>query len=205
MHDKLNTLSGNTSLNTERGIYKYSNSSIIQNAGVGTQGQVKFPAVPNGAQCTMMAHTHNSPANSTYSIFSWQDLEGMAKFIRNGQVNVDNYVEFLATADGTYYAITVEDPVKFAQFFATKFDEGFDPEIADKKALQMRKYYGGMGNSNPLIKVDSSNLDSEKAFLQLLQENNLGATLLQTDSTFTTFSKIHYDKITDTIIPTPCN
>ena len=205
MHDKLNTLSGNTSATTEKGIYKYTNSSVIQNASVSAQGHVQFPAVPNLAQCTMMAHTHNSPANSTYSIFSWQDLEGMAKFIRNGQANVDNYVEFLATADGTYYAITVEDPVKFAQFFANSYDAGYDPAIGLIRANEMRIYYGSMGNSNPLIKEDSSNLDSEKAFLQLLQNNNLGATLLQTDSTFTTFTKVKYNKATDNIIPTPCN
>lgn len=208
LQDKLNTLSGLTSAATESGFYKVTNSNIIQNASVGTDGSVAMPLVPNGAKCTMLAHTHNSPASNTYSIFSFHDLGAIAKSIILNEIDTNNFVAFLATADGTYYAFTIENPTAFSQFFANPTHPNFNLDIAKRRTEQMDLYYNITNNPDitPLIQENSSDyLLDQKAFLSFIQNNNLGASLLESNSTFTTFTKVTYDKGTDTINPQPCN
>ncbi|MBD3724679.1 MAG: hypothetical protein IE891_07855 [Flavobacteriaceae bacterium] len=206
LEDKLNTLSGNTTATTERGIHKLSNSNIIQNAGVGTDGSVIMPFVPNGAKCTMMAHTHNSPASNTYSIFSWADLDAFAELLKQSKLDANKFTAFLATADGTYYALTIDNTQNFLKFFALKGDPLFEMDIALKRVEQASKYYGELDeNPNPIIKIDSNPIDDEKAFLDLLQDNNLGLSLFESNATFTTFEKVTHNKSTGNIEKTPCN
>ena len=138
LQDRLNTLSSNTTATTERGFHKLSNSSIIQNAAVGTGGAVKMPDVPNGATCTILAHTHNSPATSTYSIFSWSDLQAFAQLLKLGKLDVNTFTAFLATADGTYYALTIENTQNFLQFFASGGDPLYNENIAIKRVDQAK-------------------------------------------------------------------
>lgn len=206
LQDKLNTLSGNTTANTERGFHKLSNSNIIQNAAVGTSGAVQFPNVPNSATCTIFAHTHNSPAASTYSIFSWADLEAFAQLLKEGKLDANNFTAFLATADGTYYALTIENTQNFLQFFAIWGDPSFDMNIATKRVDQASKYFGELvKNDNPIIDYNTDPVNDEKAFLDLLQDNNLGVSLLESNATFTTFEKVTHNKTRGNIDKTPCN
>ena len=205
LQDKLNTLSGLTSADTERGFLKLSNSSIIQNAAVGTNGAVKMPEIPNGVTCTMFAHTHNAPAVNTYSIFSWDDLVGIAKLIRQGKIDTNNFVTYLATADGTHYALTIENPTAFSQFFATIQDSNYNQAIGLKMASEMNKYYDPGKKGNAIIQENSSdNIKDEKAFLDFLNDNNLGASLFESNSTFTTFEEVKHNKITNSIDKQPC-
>lgn len=209
LQDKLNTLSGNTTANTERGFHKLSNSNIIQNAGVGVDGSVLLPTVPNGAKCTILAHTHNAPAANTYSIFSWADLEAFAKLLKLGKLDANSFTAFLATADGTYYALTIENTQNFLQFFAIKGDPLFDINIATKRVEQAKIYFGELASFNenivPIIDYNTDPLDDEKAFLDLLQDNNLGVSLFESNATFTTFEKVTHNKTTGNIDKTPCN
>lgn len=205
LQDKLNTLSGLTSSSTERGFQKLSNSSIIQSAAVGTNGAVKMPEIPNGVTCTMFAHTHNAPAVNTYSIFSWDDLVGIAKLIRQGKIDTNNFVTFLATADGTYYALTIENPTAFSQFFATIQDPNYNQAMGLKMASEMNKYYDPGKKGNAIIQENSSdNIKDEKAFLDFLNDNNLGASLFESNSTFSTFEEVKHNKITNSIDKQPC-
>jgi hypothetical protein len=157
----------------------------------------------------MMAHTHNSPATDTYSIFSWSDLEAFALLLKLGKIDANNFTAFLATADGTYYALTIENTQNFLQFFALKEDPLFDNNIALKRVDQAKKYFGELAsfndNINPIIDYDTDPLDDEKAFLDLLQENNLGLSLFESNATFTTFEKVTHNKTTGNIDKTPCN
>jgi hypothetical protein len=207
LQEKLNTLSGLTSAGTENGFYKYSNSNTIQNAAVGTSGAVQFPNVPNSANCTIFAHTHNSPAASTYSIFSWDDLLAFAQLLKEGKLDANNFTAFLATADGTYYALTIENTQNFLQFFALGGDPLFDMNIAMKRSEQVYKYFGGLSsNTNPYIKENSTdNILDEKLFLDFIQDNNLGVSLLESNATFTTFDKVTHNKTTGNIDKIPCN
>lgn len=209
LQDRLNTLSSNTTATTERGFHKLSNSSIIQNAAVGTGGAVKMPDVPNGATCTILAHTHNSPATSTYSIFSWSDLQAFAQLLKLGKLDVNTFTAFLATADGTYYALTIENTQNFLQFFAIGGDPLYNENIAIKRVDQAKKYFGELASFNevinPIIDINTDPIDDEKAFLDLLQDNNLGVSLFESNATFTTFEKVTHNKTTGNIDKTPCN
>lgn len=190
---------------SEHGRYKLTRSNVVQTPPTGTNGAVSFPTPASGAYI-MHAHTHNSPANTTLSVFSWFDLEAIAKLMKQGKISPD-CVFFLATADGTNYAFTIDDQVKFSQFFAIGTDPDFDMEIGIQRAETMKKYYDvGNVTGTPLIKEDSTNnLVDEKAFLDMLADNNMGASLLEANSNFTSFNKVVHDKATDTIVPTPCN
>lgn len=209
LQDKLNTLSSNTALTSERGFHKLSNSSMIQNAAVGTNGAVKMPDVPNGAKCTILAHTHNSPATDTYSIFSWVDLASFAQLLKEGKLDANNFTAFLATADGTYYALTIENTQNFLQFFALGGDPLYNQNIALKRVEQAKLYYGELASFNeniaPIIDVNTDPINDEKAFLDLLQDNNLGVSLFESNATFTTFEKVTHNKTTGNIDKTPCN
>lgn len=205
LRNELSNMSGKTSESNEWGKFKTSNTNIIQTPASTASGEVSFPNLTTG-QYTMMAHTHNSPANTTYSVFSWADLEVLATLVRNGKVDTENFVSFLATADGTYYAFTIEDSEAFAQFFATAFDAGFDPVIGEKRAKAMNKYFDPGKKGNPVIKENNDdNLADEKAFLDFMQDNNMGASLFESNSTFTTFDKVTHNKITDNVDKQPCN
>lgn len=206
LRTELSGMSGKTGETTEWGRFKTTNASVIQTPGSTASGEVSFP-IPSNGQYTMMAHTHNSPANTTYSVFSWADLEALATLVRNEKVDTDNFVAFLATADGTYYAFTIEDPDAFAQFFATALDTGFDPAIGAKRAKEMDKYYDiDKKGTPPLISENSTdNNKVEKAFLDFMQDNNIGASLFESNSTFTTFDKVTHNKTTDNVDKQPCN
>lgn len=205
MQSEISSMATKTSEPNEWGRYKLTSSSVIQTPPSTSAGAVDFP-IPASGQYTMIAHTHNSPASSTYSIFSWMDLEGLATLIRQGKVDTQKFVAFLATADGTYYALTIEDPSAFSNFFATAFDTEFDLETGKIRAREMNTYYDPAKIGNPIIKENNSdNLADEKAFLTFLQDNNLGVTLFEANSDFTTFEKVSYDKLTDDIQKTPCN
>lgn len=81
----------------------------------------------------VVAHTHNSPANSTYSAFSYADLEAISKLLRNRKIDNTKFVSFLSTTDGTNYAFTIDDTAKFLKFFALLKDDNFGEIIANKR------------------------------------------------------------------------
>lgn len=206
LQSELSTLSGQTSELNERGRFKVTTATVIQTPSVNASGEVEFNPFTNNTLYSMMAHTHNSPANTTYSVFSWDDLNNLATLIRKGKVDTENFVSFLATADGTYYAFTIEDPETFAQFFAIKSDFDFDEIIGQKRANAMNKYFDPGKKGNPIIKENNTdNVKDEKAFLDFIQDNNIGASLFESNSTFTTFEKVTHNITTNNIDKQPCN
>ncbi len=97
----------------------------------------------------------------------------------------------------------------FLQFFALKGDPLFDMNVAIQRVKDAKKYYGELAsfneNINPIIDYDTDPINDEKAFLDLLQDNNLGVSLFETNATFTTFEKVTHNKTTGNIEKTPCN
>jgi hypothetical protein len=202
-------LNNQTSNTTEEGSFLLNNSSTVQNATVSSSGEVQF-TVPSNGVLIFMAHTHNSPSNSTYSVFSWEDLEGIAKFLKDGNIDATQFVTFLMTADGTRYAFTIDDTTSFLSFFAQIGDPLYSLENNIKKATTMFKYYGqnnGIENTipNALIKVENTDLiKDEKNFLKIIKKNKIGITLFEVDSTFTNFEKVKLNFF-NSITKNPCN
>jgi hypothetical protein len=207
MQTELASLANKTSETQEHGRYKLSTMSVIQTPPTSVSGEVSFPPPSATAKYIMMAHTHNSPSSSTYSIFSWHDLEAIANLVKTNNVDTNQFVAFLATADGTFYALTIDDVNAFIQFFALPKDPLYNFQIAMKRSKAMVDYYDPSFQStvNPLINENgNSNLVNEKAFLNLLQNNNMGMTLFETDANFNSFTKVKINKTTNNIEPNPC-
>ena len=131
---------------------------------------------------------------------------GLANLIRQGKVETENFVYYLFTADGTNYALTIEDPLAFSQFFAIKDNSDYDPNVGFRMGFEMNKYFDPGRIGHPKITENStSNTDDEKAFLDFMHDNNIGATLLESDASLTNFAEVTHDKTTDTIKKQPCN
>lgn len=188
-------LEAKTSEPIEHGIYKTSGSVTTQIAIAGQNGSVEFPNITTG-KYEVVAHTHNSPANSTYSIFSWEDLESVYNMIKADKINTSKFVSFLSTADGTRYAFTISDLRKFEKAFAKEGDPQFSLATDIKKEVERIKNYQGNPETNepPIIKENNNNpLEDEKAFLKMLQKLNCGISLFEVDATYTNFEKVELD------------
>ncbi|MCW1147044.1 hypothetical protein [Flavobacterium lacisediminis] len=201
---ELSNMSNKVSDPNEWGRYKLTSASVIQTPPSTSSGEVSFP-MPTSGQYVFMAHTHNSPASTTYSVFSWTDLVALADLLKKNKIDTNNFVAFLATADGTYYALTIENTQNFLKFFAVKGDPLFDMNIATKRVELASKYYGELvPNPSPIIDYNTTPLNDEIAFLNLLQNNNLGLSLLESNSTFTSFEKVTFNQTTGNIDKQPC-
>lgn len=202
---ELANLATKTNELVEHGLYKLNNASVIQNAPVGSAGKVEM-RIPSSGAYTIFAHSHCSPSNTSLSVFSWYDLEAIAVIMKQGKISQD-CVFFLPTSDGTNYAMTIDDQEAFLQFFAIGTDDNFDMSIALKRADVMKDYYDiGNVTGTPIIKENSTdNTFDEKAFIDMLKDNNMGTSLLEADPTFTTFTKVSHNKTTGNIDRTPCN
>ena len=193
LRDELVSLLGKTSESVENGIMKMSNANTIQSVMPGVNGLLTFPFPSGTGKFIFMAHTHNSPSISTYSIYSWNDLKSIADLLRNNQIDNTNFVSFLMTADGTFYAYTISNPTAFLQFFALTWDANYDPNIAKNRILAEDKYFRDL-NQRLIKENNNDNIQDEKYFLEFLQDNNLGVTLFEVDNTFSNFEKVNYDK-----------
>ena len=206
---KLQELSTKTTDTIEQGAFLLNNGSGVQNATVSSAGEIAFDIPTNGI-LIFMAHTHNSPSNSTYSVFSWEDLVEIANFLKEGKIDANQFVTFLITADGTSYAFTIDDTNAFLSFFAKKNDPLYTFANSIKNATTMYKYYGhnnGIDNTIPdaLIKVENTDLvEDEKNFLNIIKSNKIGITLFEVDNTFTNFEKVKLNFF-NSITKQPCN
>jgi len=205
--NELQTLKEQTNLSQERGKYVIQGAGLLQNAPVGSSGFVEI-STELGNPYLFVAHTHNSPSTSTYSIFSWADLEGIYELIKKGKIVTSRFVYFLFTADGTNYAITISDLNKFRTFFATVDDtEYFDMQTALNRVDLMNDYYENKPPLYPIITENSINyVNDQKAFLDLINDNGLGLTLFEaTDTNLTSFAKLTHNKTTNNVDRDNCN
>ncbi len=201
---KLVTLATKTSELVEHGLQiKKDTTPSITPIDIGIAGMIK-PNPCNTKKYISIAHTHNSPANKTYSVFSHGDLAFMARSLYCNKIKTNEFVAFLMTADGTRYAMTIEKPSKLKKlhnylYYVNKIDNLDILTIANTNDMFSRgkkyrekldKYYFNT-KDDPKIKVNSnSNSDDELAFLEMLKKHNLGVTLFEVNPTFTTFTKV---------------
>ncbi|MEE9349530.1 MAG: hypothetical protein V3U80_05740 [Flavobacteriaceae bacterium] len=157
----------------------------------------------------MIAHTHNSPASNTYSVFSFSDLRVISNLLRRNKIDNSKFVCFLSTADGTNYAFTIDDPVQFLKVFALLKDVGYDQATSQNRSNQNIKYFDDYNISptnTPLIVENStSNLDDEKYFLDFISATNLSLTLFEVNNTFDSFEKVSHNTTTGNIDKITCN
>lgn len=120
MRQGLVDLATTTSQDTENGIYALDDYAgtepdAIKTIPEGTAGELEINANPP-TPYVMLAHTHNSPADSTYSVFSWDDLTTISLLLFKDQIEVNEFVFYVITADGTRYAMTINNKEKFMQY-----------------------------------------------------------------------------------------
>ena len=215
------TLAGTTSASQENGIYIYDTATSttanpVQNlpsttiAGVTAVG-LPNPTAPN--KYTVIAHTHDASGplgTGSYSIFSWQDLTRLAELIHDGHMDNDNFVFYLATADGTRYALTTEWPTAFADYFDRRKTYGIpesDTNLDWKKAVELdedeKDYYSNAPLTNK-IHLTSDKNDDLITFLKMQKKLKIDFTLFEVDPTFTTYTKVSL-KSDGTIKRETCN
>jgi hypothetical protein len=213
LRQSLLDLATTTSQNVENGIFiDNSATSTTQNPvqiiPSGSSGAVDINPNPTNPYL-MIAHTHNSPAASTYSIFSFSDLNAVATLINNNHLD-SNFVFYVITADGTRYAITIDDPQSFSDFFYHPLDHPGE-EIDWNKANAYTKLVGDYYNNEPplpapLIQENGNDKQNDlKLFLSFIKEAQLGATVFKVSSDFNTFTKVSLSSNNNTIQYDDCN
>ena len=163
-------------------------------------------------------HIHNG--NQTYSIYSLHDLIWTAQVhILHSKIDTRNFVSFLATGKGTYYAFTINDIQKFQMFFdfvkhqKTSITPQERTEYLNKLKLNSFMFDKFFSWSEPhptfpLIKensIDNNEVDLEN-FMSFLAEGNIGISVFETNANFDTFSIINKNPIVgdNSVIKTPC-
>lgn len=168
----------------------------VQNLSIGSYGAIYIPLLPTNPYI-IIAHTHNSPATATYSVPSWEDMDGISDAIHQNAnfADVNNFMYVTITADGTQYAFMIDDITAFTNYF---YFPGTDPndyqptlfnEKDDNRAIY---YYGKKINgkyTDPLIKENSTNKEEDlKYFMEIA--NNAGLNVFEIDANFNTFTQI---------------
>ena len=211
------TLASTTGQNHENGIFINNTATAttpnpVQNipASLNTGGALELNPTPANPY-VMIAHTHDAvgAGNGTLSIFSWADFHGFSRLIRFGHVDNDNFVLYLATADGTRYAMTINDATAFANFFNPMLDPATvlaGQSIMDEKQAEILKnlekdFYGPDAGT---IKPDSDPAADKIMFLKMLKEMGNLATLFEVDASFTTFTKLSLNS-SGQPVSTPCS
>ena len=215
LRQSLVDFSSTTSQNAENGIFIDNSSSNstpnpIQNVTSGTNGVLNFNTNPTNPYL-MFAHTHNNPATATFSVPSFEDMRTLAHLGTAGHLD-DNFVFYTITADGTRYAITIEDPQSFTDFFPNPLahpNEDIDWVSANNYLKIARKYYlfdDDDPSYRPLIlEINTDNQTDLKKFLSFLKEANLGATVFKVSPDFNTFTKATLSSNNNTIQYDDCN
>lgn len=225
----LNLINGIENSTFEKGVAIdiYGNDISIPDGVAGSLGEI--PPNPNNKYLSI-AHIHDAlgnDGNGTYSVPSLGDLAnlGYLSVIKN-KVKLKDLVYFVFTADGTYYALTVDSSIRFEKFweyliliYAPDFASTLSPEkyskllnIVDNRFKEnengiYHKYY--TNNSGALIDETSTDNDQQlKYFLQFLDEDGgIGISVFETDSQLSNFTRVQLNDVNPTgeLIKDDCN
>lgn len=212
LKQELTNLAGTTSQNHENGIF-IDKSATAQTANPfqtipqGTGGMIKINTNPSQPY-VMLAHTHDaygSDGTGTYSIFSSGDMAVISNLIQKNKIDLDNFVFYVITADGTRYAMTIncaECLKPFCYPCGESFSVGtvLDMERMKNTDAFIRNAYKDIDG----IHTQSDPQNDIKSFLKFIQEANLGVNLFEVDATFSNFQKLELESKTSNIIKKPC-
>ena len=201
------------------GIYK--DGTEFEESGNSGQPNVNMNINPY-SKYIAIAHTHyetsTTPSEDTYSIFSPEDLEFFSQRLRENELDHRKFVAFLITGKGTRYALTINNKSKFLDFFKyveinRKWNNGVasTPEetnfIVNTIVPIYDKYFDDiLPVTAPIKKENTNNQEVLEAFLQFMDEADMGVNLFSIDETFTNYTRLNYDTSEpDNIKKTPCN
>lgn len=130
----------------------------------------------------------------------------MARAIENGKINTSKFVAFLITAKGTQYALTIEDATKLTDFLYQPSNT-LGAQVDVPKMLKVSQVYDDYyGDNTAVIKPNNTDNDAvQKAFLQMLRDNDAGVEIFEIDATFDNFEKLKLESDNTTVTPTECN
>ena len=192
----------------EKGIAMDKNGNNI-NIPNGVGGMMNIPLNPSD-KYSSIAHIHDANGNQnlgTFSVPSLNDLSnlGLISVIYN-KIDLSNMVYFVFTADGTYYALTINNPSKFKSYWAyhkllhqnsslTALQREQYQKVMIKRGQTnnngiYHKYFNNVNGS--LIDETSTNNEQQlKYFLQFLDEDGgMGVSVFETDAQLSQFTKI---------------
>ena len=184
-----------------------STTNPIQNVPPGTGGMIDINMSPPNPY-VMFAHTHDAygpTGEGTYSIFSWDDLAVINNLLQNGHIDNSNFVFYVFTADGTRYALTINNPSALSSFFYNPQGEIGTPVDVDRM-LNLNNFYDNFYNpdNNPNAITENSSPQNDKLmFLKFIKEASLGITLLEIDANFN-YKKLSLNS-NGSVKETPCN
>ncbi|MDT0295007.1 hypothetical protein ACFQ3R_05575 [Mesonia ostreae] len=182
---KLQAIKTKTSETVEHGFYALKGGSGIEDQAPGTNGKIDFNQNPL-KKYVIIAHSHNSLASETYSVFSWDDLYWLANAIRKGSIKTSKFVMFLTTADGTNYALTISNRSSFKNFFADMDNMSLTEQAKFSKMEQVQK--NAFSKKEAPIKESNQTTtelaNEEREFLKMLQNADLGAEVFEFDANF---------------------
>ena len=145
-------------------------------------------------------HTHDSHGENgqgTLSVYSIEDLIMYAKLAYYDKLDSGTFVAFLATNDGTKYALTINDKNKLIDLFYDRLGIPLTIDNVAKlganrvKLENLYKKYYYHKNSNRKLKVDSQNPDSDLVhFMNLLSEGDMGVSVFESTDNFQTFKNV---------------
>ena len=202
--------------NHENGIFINSSSSSIHDLPTTSVAgaAVGMPDLPTGVKYKVAGHTHDATgpnATGTYSIFSWGDLSRVASLIKSGQIDDEIFTLYLASADNTRYAITIDWPNSFANYFdVTYVPDDPTKNFNSKKYKELKEtedeyYKDGAIVGSGKIGLATNPQDDLIIFLKMIKELKLNVSLFQVDPTYSTFTKLTLSSNNTVELGTPCN
>ena len=216
LKQKLISLEATKNQNHENGIYIATNSEEVQDAAASTTASstVNFPNLSPPFKFKVIAHTHDvygPDGTGTFSIFSWGDLLEIADIIKDNENDDDIFTLYLATADNTRYALTIDWPSAFYEVFDVNTNPNNPSQtnyVDAKKLIELynteEKYYSTTTQPNK-ISYASSPEDDLKIFLQMMKDLKLSASLFAVDPTYSTFTKLNLTSNGLVNRAAPCN
>ena len=201
------------------GIYK--DGTEFEESGTALNTFVDLNQNPN-SKYIAIAHTHyetsTTPSEDTYSIFSPNDLQFYSQRLRENELDYRKFVAFLITGKGTRYALTINNKSKFLDFFKyveinRKWENGeaSTPEETNYVINTIVPIYDKYFDKEsipkaPIKKGNTDNNEVLEAFLQFMDEADMGVNLFSIDDTFTNYTQLNYDTSEpNNIKETPCN
>jgi hypothetical protein len=141
-----------------------------------------------------VSHTHNL---NKLSVFSFSDLVAIAKMIKEGSINTDQFIATLSTAKGTHYILTINNVNKYKAFFYHVIKDFGDLPVTERTVYRhslkradslMTKYYN---SKTGLIRTTNNNNTFDLFhFMNLLKEADLGVSMFETDANFQSLNQI---------------
>jgi hypothetical protein len=208
---KIQNIATNVSDNKEYSLSIHEDGSEYNEMGTVGSGGIEYPEYSSKYKFHIHTHdSHGENGQGTLSVYSIEDLIMYAKLAYYNKLDSGTFVAFLATNDGTKYALTINDKNKLIDLFYDRLEIPLTIENAVQygantvKLENLHKKYYDPKNPNRKLKVDSQSPNNDLIhFMNLLAEGNMGVSVFESTDNFQTFKNISLKN--NNIEKTPCN